>query len=236
MTNLVEEMTKFMADMPKAWTADDPLFVGTYWERPELSQADRGDASVDPIFHAVGLALSQWETAESALADLFLILCECDNASSHTAIRRAFGSIESSGGRRKALEEAAEVYLGHYGADPSTKPFKKLISTFERASGRRNDIAHGRAHALAVDNQPLGAFLFPAPYNTGRNSLFPAVDNSDPFSVTTGKYRYTSATVIGFANKFGELTMKIFEYMVGSVKLNGVPKQILAAQLREQAK
>lgn len=236
MTNIVEEMTKFVADMPKAWTADDPLFAGTYWERPEPSPADRGDSSVDPIFHAVGFALSQWETAESALADLFLILCECGSTSSHTAIRRAFGSIESSGGRRKALEEAAEVYFGHYWADPSTKPFKKLISTFERASGRRNDIAHGRAHPLTVNSQPLGAFLFPAPYNTGRNSLFPAIDDGDPFSVMTGKYRYTSAHIIGIGNKFGELTMKIIEYMVGSLKLNGIPRQILAAQLREQAK
>jgi hypothetical protein len=150
MTTTPEELREFLANMPEPWTSDDPLFAASYWERPELSPDDRGDASVDPIFHAVGLALSQWETAESVLVDLFIMLCDLDNANSYTAIRRAFGTLESSGGRRKALEEAAEVYFGHYWGDPATKPFKKLLSTFERASGRRNDIAHGRAHHLTV--------------------------------------------------------------------------------------
>jgi hypothetical protein len=60
-------------------------------------------------------------------------------------------------------------------------------------------------------------------------------DESNPFAAMTGKYRYTSATIMGFANKFGELTVKIFEYMGSVRKLNGVPRQILAAQLREKS-
>ena len=84
-----------------------------------MSASDRGDNAVDPIYHAVGFALSQWETAEVMLVDLFLTMCECENSNSYNPVRRAFGSFESSGGRRKALEEAAEVYFGQYWTDPA---------------------------------------------------------------------------------------------------------------------
>ncbi|MGF6647116.1 hypothetical protein [Paraburkholderia sp. GAS82] len=237
MTTTPNDMSQFAANMPEPWTEDDPLFDKTYWNRPESSPDDRGDDTIGPIYTAVGFALSQWETAEVMLADLFLTVCECENSSSYNPVRRAFGSFESSGGRRKALEEAAAVYFGHYWGDPLTKPFKKLLLAFERASFRRNEIAHGRAQDVTVNSTPLGAFLFPASYNTGRNSLFPgSFDESNLFSVLTGEYRYTSATIVGFGNKFWELAKKLNEYRHAARKVNGTPGHVLAAQLREREK
>jgi len=75
----------------------------SYWKQGD--PASESSDTQEQIFHAVGAVSSAWESAESALATLYVVLCDADGASSIGAITRTFGSIMSSGTRRDRSEE-----------------------------------------------------------------------------------------------------------------------------------
>ncbi len=211
--------------------APAPLFPKGYWERPPLNPIERGDQCAEAIYCAVGHSLSMWEIAENALADVFLIMSDCNTTGAYLAARRAFGAIETSSGRRRMLGEVAPVYFGGYWSDPVvSKPFRKLSDAFSDASHRRDDIAHGIAMGISVNNDELGIFLVPAEYNSARNRLNRGIVPGDPFASMPGIFRYTAATITGYANKFLELRNKTIEYMGIMRKIGGVPAQILVAR------
>jgi len=216
--------------MSKQAEPKDALFTKPYWDRPVPSPGEAGDASADPIFHAVGMALSTWESAECALATLFQVMSRAETANAHNAVRRAFGSIESSAGRRKALEAAAEVYFAPDWENPVVKkPFKGLMLAFEEGSKRRDEIAHGMAYGVTSNNNHMGSFLFPAEYNTQRTTPWMS-NRDDPFAFTRAKYRYTSTMIHGLVKKFGELHGKVYEYISAIRMVNGVPAAVLDAR------
>jgi hypothetical protein len=215
---------------PAAPRQAQPMFPKDYWDRPPLDPKDRGDPSGDAIYRAVGLALSRWEEAENVLAHIFGIMSECQTATSQMAAQRAFGSIETSTGRRKMLAAVAEVYFGHSWTEKAVKgPFNHLIEAFAAASGRRDDIAHGIARCITINGNPRGWFLWPAEYNTGRNALSRGTDPADLLSIMPGRFRYTSATIMDFAKRFGALMMKAVEYAGDIHKVAGRPKQVLSS-------
>jgi hypothetical protein len=150
------------------------LFPKDFWNHPEKF-ADVGDPDIDQIHLEVGRALSAWERADNTIAHIFLILSECETANSYNAVRRAFGSIESSSGRRRALEASAEIYFGHFWAEKYKvkRRISELMTAFEAGSRRRDEIAHGCATFIVSNDKPLGAFLFPPRYNTQRTHAFP---------------------------------------------------------------
>ena len=211
------------------------VFAKTRWDRPTLDTGGRGDADANAIFHSVGLALTTWENAECALATLFQILSNVRTPDAHQAVLRAFGSVESSAGRRRALEAAAEIYFGQYWSDPIVrKPFKNLMSAFEKASARRDDFAHGMAYSVIVDGEDKGAFLFPSNYNTGRTHAW-MTTGDDPFAFIKAKYRYTSAEILGYADGFDKLWQAVGQYIEDVRIINGIPASIIEAQFGEGA-
>jgi hypothetical protein len=191
----------------------------------------KGDSTQDVIFHAVGLALTQWETAENALATLFLVVSESENANTIHALRRAFGSIESGAARRKALEAAAEVYFGSSWTNNAVRvPFRNLIDSFASGSHRRDEIAHGMAVPVTIDGKEMGAFLFPAEYNTQRTFTSVGDMTIDPLAFMRGKYRYTAANIHEFVTKFGQLRDAIYGYIPSIRRVGGTPAQVLDSQ------
>jgi hypothetical protein len=115
------------------------LAVGHRIRLPPTSE-NRGDVQSATVHEAVGYALSNWELMEEKLAELYLALAGAPN----DPVRRAFGSIESNSGRRKAIEAAAEAYFGRYWEDDEVRrAFRVLIKAVEWAAKRRDDIAHG---------------------------------------------------------------------------------------------
>jgi hypothetical protein len=201
-----------------------PLFPPGYWDRPEPRA--KGDATVQPIQIAVGQALSVWEYLEDELSYLCILFADIqENGKGSRAVYRLFGSIESSIGRRKALEALAEIYFWPHFKDDIKSRFKQLMEAVSDASGRRADIAHGMVvdhHFESREGEAIGAFLLPAGYNTKRNKPF-RDDLEDieahiylenyPFNTMLGHYRYTSEDIKGFTLKFRELHGKIAEYM-----------------------
>lgn len=194
-----------------------------------------GDSDADATFRAVGLALTNWELAETDLATLFSMLSGATDVGAFNAIRRAFGAIESSAGRRKAIEAAAEIYFSHDWKDSAVSgPFNGLMAAFRDASARRDEIAHGIVHALSVNNEQLGCFLYPAEYNTQRTHAWMAGDG-DPFDFKRAAYRYTAGDIVEYARKFGELGGRVLSYTVSIRKIGGTPAVVLDARLGDGA-
>src|SRR5258708_29312166 len=112
---------------------------GELWKRPDTRK--HGDATAEPIFTAVGQALTQWEAAESAYAFIFSQFMF--GGQMHSA-ERVYGSIISAGGRRDALTTVAEVFFHwHKVSDADRSDFKALISHHKKATVLRHDISHG---------------------------------------------------------------------------------------------
>ncbi|SEK35574.1 hypothetical protein SAMN04487787_101594 [Kosakonia sacchari] len=224
------EFERFMKFEAQNINLTSPAIEKGYWTRDKLKNVSVGDENQDIIFHAVGMALSQWETLENEMFRLYLVFCSSDNAITSTALRRAFGTIESSDGRRKALEEAARVYFGDHNYPCGiAKPYKLLFESHKKASERRNEIAHGVVRCFWINNENKGNFLLPASYNTGRNSTFMDSlneDNGGPFM--TEYYRYTSREIYAIAQKFAELNAFILNCVIAAGKVEGHLKIELA--------
>lgn len=230
MDNNQEIFTRFMENEAKSMDLTSPAFEKGYWERPKLASVQEGDANVEAIFIAVGFALTQWETFENLLVELYLIYCGSDNPTAYNAIRRSFGTIESSDGRKKAIDEAAKVYFGDdLYPDGVAKPFKELLTAHGKAAQRRNEIAHGVAHGIGINSDQKGCFLFPAAYNSARNSTFMTSIGLDGGPFMRELYRYTSREIIGIAQKFGMLTDIAIRCLAASGKIGGHHKVFLAS-------
>jgi len=76
----------------KSNAVQEPLFPKHYWARPIEDKPSALENDCNPIFLAVGHALTAWETAECALANLFQMMSRAETANAHNAVRRAFGS------------------------------------------------------------------------------------------------------------------------------------------------
>jgi hypothetical protein len=88
----------------------------------------------------MGVALSQWETFEEAVARLFGVLVQSGPSD---AARRAYGRVLGPG-RLGLLEEAAYVYFNlNKNSKVDQKEVSRLIKHHGEASGRRNEVAHG---------------------------------------------------------------------------------------------
>ncbi len=105
------------------------------------------------------------------------------------------------------LDAAAEMFFFYEKVgEQYRKDFKSLMSHFQNAVGRRNDIAHGMAFRISKEETFLGHFLVPAPYNTNKNEDFHiASDKGLPpnFNVNMlHSYSYTAADILAVNEKF----------------------------------
>jgi hypothetical protein len=185
------------------------IFTEKYWKRPKQSQ--KGDDSQQPIYEAVGQALSNWEEADQELSELFLIFT-CDAGEQvdvrvRNAVRRAYGSIISNSGRRLAVEAAAEVYFSPW-RDDFKKPIRKsltdILNVVQWASKLRDDIAHGIVWPYmtiqfgvsegVTKTEKIGCFLLPPEYKTDRTYAFPQ-SGGHPTEMLKAEYCFTSKDI-----------------------------------------
>ncbi len=157
--------------MAKSKQPDFPkIFPEDHWNRPPLR--DRGDATADLTYGAVGMAITQWEMLEDAVADLFAVLVQ----GQYSIAQRVYGAITTSHVRREALRNAAEIVFRNIAASEEERnTFAQLLDNFSRASARRDDIAHAIVMGFQLSREPnapmedLGCFLLPPRYNSERN-------------------------------------------------------------------
>jgi hypothetical protein len=196
--------------MARAYDPDQvAVCTRDHWQRP--ANQNQGDATGEVVFTAVGQALSAWEAMEEEIARMFVTLVGGDMSSANP-IRRAFGRVESSGTRRNMIFAAAEAYFGRHWDDRNVRlSFGRVLEAVSWASKRRDDVAHGIVKGITLDGTRYGWFLFPANYNTERTRAFWTNDESDPLYFTFTDFRYTSADIRAFAEKFRGLQDVLFQ-------------------------
>jgi hypothetical protein len=132
------------------------------WTAPEKkipSETHSGHATPEPIYTAVGRALSRWEHLESGLTRLFQILCETPSL----AACRAYGTVESCSLKAQMLRSAATVFFDTREPDAEhNQGFKDLVAAYEKAQEIRNNIAHGMVTGyMRVGARNHGYYLCP---------------------------------------------------------------------------
>lgn len=173
------------------------------WHPSQLQE--QGDPTPEPLYTAVGAALTQWEKLECVQADLYGSLV----GSRRGAAVRGFGMIAASSTRATMVIAAAEAVLSD--DEELLTETVRLLKDIGELSARRNEIAHG------VVSNPSGTRMLPdwtvEPFDQG-HFLMPAYyaaryrnpKERDMFSplTETGKYAYTASQVMNFAVHFAE--------------------------------
>jgi hypothetical protein len=176
------------------------------WDIPPI--ADHGDIGEAVLFEQIGRALSEWEKVEDACAELFATFVYAPKQSTHRlpAIR-AYGTVISYKNRCEMIKHAAEAYFKTRKAKEKqfSTELKKLLTTCQGFSGRRNEIAHGTVsvafYSRRGKTKNIGHWLFP--------SLF----NPNKMKIDTGvTYQYTSTEIIHFRQEFTKLHLKLTEF------------------------
>ena len=143
-------------------------------------RAPRGDASPDPIFCGVGLALTMWETIEGELSIAYVGLIDSQGWRDNR-----YFSTHSFAGRHALVKEAIMANVN--GRDCSG--FGEFMDTVLKYSPRRHEIAHGRVFNLSEH----GFYLGP------NNSL------ARNYPDGTAAYQYTSEDIKFYCDQFTHL-------------------------------
>jgi hypothetical protein len=118
------------------------------WDRPYSSKFKIGDPNPDPLFLAVGRALTKWEIVEAELGVLFAILTGARDVHYQPSVR-AFGVVTGTVTRADMIAHAAEAFFENCPVLPETEyaelssECSGLLKAYSGWAGRRNDIAHG---------------------------------------------------------------------------------------------
>lgn len=168
----------------------------------------KGDDSADPLFLAVGRALTAWELMDAAQASLFSWLVN----SRAGAAEAAYGMVASASGRcDMVLAAASEIF------PPDAElllEIEKTISDIRRAAGRRNDIAHGVVTKLSEEIKNAhsafkleGYFLASNGWNTRKQTSKwetsqRLVDDTYEPGMLLGRYAYVAMQVDWYAAHF----------------------------------
>jgi hypothetical protein len=171
-----------------------------------LPKEPDGDLDTSTLFAAVGEALSTWEIMEGTLGQIFAGLC----GSHEEAPVRAFGRVQSAGGRYDMLEEAfdcssAKRFLAAY-------DFPRLLKDIRCFSARRNEIAHGHALTWEFNGTPKGAFWVPPSYNSKKHlsreqtARIEPADELFALPLVTGLYAYNSRQINYYRDEFIKLS------------------------------
>lgn len=152
----------------------------------------KGNKTPNAIYTAVGRSLSQWEATENTLVRVFVSLIHPEPVfygPSHTATMHVFGALASPRARIDVIREAAQESLVNQNL---SKSLNEILKILERASTRRNEIAHGQIAHFAK----FGHALIPHLHNPRKLNRRP----NGPLDFWT--YRYTSREINSFAEKF----------------------------------
>lgn len=174
----------------------------------------QGDASEDDIYLGVRRALTAWEVMESQFAMAFSRFCSGRYGEALLgASGRAYGSVPGGGTRKNMLQEIAEIYSVFGNRNFDIEGFKKLLTHYGNAARTRNNIAHGMACKLSVEQEEAGWFLVPAMYLTSRNVRVDKWDavKSKPAvaALPSWGYSYTGADLSEITAKYKALGLKV---------------------------
>lgn len=178
-----------MNNLPKTWRM--------------LPRPERGAATEDELYTAVGAALSTWELVEEGLAEIFATFVgspEAGPGSGHDPAIRAFGSVLTFKGRQEMVAAAKQAFFWRAELDDDlSNQFGRINEEAGGFAGRRNEIAHGRVQYIPEK----GFYLFPGLYNTSKNPI------DKPAA-----YAYGPNEVYHYRESFDILAEKLSDYAI----------------------
>lgn len=122
------------------------------WDRPANSQTPnrQGDADSEPIYSALGHAVSAWEGVGAAMSAVFFaMLPENERQEIDCTKLDQFGDLNNVHKRVKQLQEAWDSFaLADFGSKQTevtviSERILKLKPAIRGWAERRNDLAHG---------------------------------------------------------------------------------------------
>jgi hypothetical protein len=167
-----------------------------------LPRAERGAATENALYIAVGAALSTWELVEEGLAEIFALFIgapEAGPTSGHQPAIRAYGSVISFRSRVEMVSAAAQAFFHREPNSEIQKQFGRLMEESNGYAGRRNDIAHGRVQYVAGKD----FYLFPGLYNSSKNPV-----GRDAI------YAYNDTQILQYCEAFRILSEKLTDYAI----------------------
>jgi hypothetical protein len=188
------------------------------WDLPPSMPS--GNDTADPIYNAVGKALSKWEHVENRLAQVFATFVGAHiGKNSPQPSVRAYGAIVGFKSRIGMLDAAAKAYFSANPIEGHPEAWKTLMTAVTGFSDRRNDIAHASAERLfdMETAEPWGFYLLPGLYASKK---YP---DGEPTA-----YMLTAEQVSYFADEFVKLDNQVrhFQAML-STRRRIVPRKSL---------
>lgn len=185
------------------------------WDLPPSMAS--GNNSAEPIFSAVGKALSNWEHVENRLAQVFATFVGANHSrnSLHPSVR-AYGAIVGFKSRIGMLDAAAKAYFRVTEIEGQPEAWKTVLTAATGFSDRRNDIAHASAELLydMENSKPWGFYLLPGLYASKK---YP---EGEPPS-----YMLVAEQVAYFAEEFEKLANQVrFFQVILSTKRKLAPR------------
>lgn len=121
------------------------------WERPigSLVPNRMGDQNAEPLFCALGKAVSAWEGVQTATSGLYFAMRIGNAESEGDPGFQAFGGLNQVHKRRQELEERSRLFLEqhvHHSVETVGRfetELKGVLAAYIGWAERRNDIAHG---------------------------------------------------------------------------------------------
>jgi hypothetical protein len=170
------------------------------WDVPKPEPL--GDRDENVLYAAVGRALSQWETVESACARIyaFLIAAPTDEFTISPAVR-SFGIVNSFPTRCEMISTAGKAYFHlHPEVANYEKRINEALSEAKEFSNRRNEIAHGVVRHIisSTTHESQGHYLYPSFVNPKKFpvSMIPT-------------YQYVAMNILYFALEFTKMNWKL---------------------------
>ncbi|SLN46099.1 hypothetical protein [Roseisalinus antarcticus] len=183
------------------------------WARPEFSAIPNrpGDREAEPLYAALGHAVSDWEGVNAVTAALHrALLLDDDRDSFESAEIEAFGGLNNVHRRAKELSDLSKGFFGAAFGDQQDeaneicKEIASLLAAYRGWAERRNDLAHGyvtRADGpdYYQEDQPIVATYALCP----SHARIPKWPFGEP------DYNYVAEDISSFAAAFRALDIEI---------------------------
>jgi hypothetical protein len=181
-----------------------------------LPRESAGDPTPEPLFLAVGMALSAWEIMDGWQATLFGELVSSRRGAAETA----YGTVVSSSGRADMVLAAADRLLTDSAGDHLAE-LTTLVNDIGKLSGRRNEIAHGFVCNFETTSSN-GCYLVPPIYNSKKHLTSSAmrermakftssIEIAQDFPFARYKYAYTASQIRTYTGHFRDYQKKMLD-------------------------
>lgn len=190
------------------------------WERPVGSETPnrQGDHDAEPIYTALGRALSAWEGVNASTRSLFQALHCKSAATEQQIVQELFDGLPKVHDRARLLRDLGDKVLGTgfpTGDNRAMKLRKRIVSTTTRYIGwaaRRNELAHGY-----VTQTQSPDYSQPSQRIVTAYALLPSHARSNLWFDAEPEWNYLASDINEFARQFQNLD-ESFQDLAGSVE------------------